>query len=321
MIRVGLIGTGSISGVHLSYLKSRKDVEIAALCDIKPENLERRRREFGGEPFSDFRPMLEKTKLDAVYLCTPARVRREMLVACAKKGIPVFCEKPAGRDERAAARLARELKALKGRVMVGYVYRATPVIQKLRSAMADDVIDTLQSFYGCHLGGGHSWFTDKKFSGGTLVDQGTHNLDLMRYLFGEVKEVCGLAANPVQKKVPGYTIEEIIGVTLRFAGGPIASHLHSCLAERWRNEMALSGRKRFYRLKLTDGTLIVEEGAKTWSFQQDRASIYSYEGEQFLKMVGSGDWSANICDFADAVASLRLTLACDRALEVERARL
>ncbi len=132
MIRVGLIGTGNISGVHLGYLQSRKDVEIAALCDIQPENLERRHREFGGEPFSDFRPMLEKTRLDAVYLCTPPLARREMLLACAKKGIPVFCEKPAGRDEKAAARLAREIKAARGRVMVGYVFRAMPVVQRLR---------------------------------------------------------------------------------------------------------------------------------------------------------------------------------------------
>ncbi len=83
--------------------------------------------------------------------------------------------------------------------------------------MADDVIDAVQSFYGCPMGKKRSWFSDKKLSGGTLVDQATHNLDLMRYLFGEVKEVRGLAANPAQKKVPGYTIEEIIGLTLRFA--------------------------------------------------------------------------------------------------------
>ncbi|MGD1002559.1 MAG: Gfo/Idh/MocA family oxidoreductase [Candidatus Brocadiia bacterium] len=321
MIRVGLIGTGNISGVHLGYLKSRQDVEIAALCDIKPENLERRRREFGGEPFGDFRAMLDETKLDAVYLCTPPLVRREMLLACAKRGIPVFCEKPAGRDERAAARLAREIKAARGRVMVGYVFRAMPVVQRLREAMADDVIDAVQSFYGCPMGKKRSWFSDKTLSGGTLVDQATHNLDLMRYLFGEVKEVRGLAANPAQRKAPGYTIEEIIGLSLRFAAGPVAVHLHSWLAESWRNEIALSGRKRFYRIKPADGTLIVEDGAETRSFQQDRRSIYSYEGERFLKMVGSGDWSGNICDFADAVASLRLTLACDRALEAGAVRL
>jgi predicted dehydrogenase len=311
--------------MHLNYLKSRKDVEISALCDINAETLERRRKEFGGEPFSDFRVMLERTKLDAVYLCTPPLVRREPLLACTKKRIPVFCEKPAGRDERASVRLAREIKAAKGRVMVGYVFRAMPVVQRLRQAMADDVIDAVQSFYGCPMGrqrsGVQPWFYDKELSGGALVDQATHNLDLMRYLLGEVKEVRGLAANPAQKKVPGYTIEETIGVTLRFARGPVACHLHSWLAESWRNEITLSGRKRFYRIKPGSGTLIVEDGAETRSFQQDGTSIYSYEGEQFLKMAGSGDWSGNICDFADAVASLRLTLACDRALEAGIVRL
>jgi predicted dehydrogenase len=321
MIRVGFIGAGNICGMHLNCLKSRKDVEIAALCDVNAENLERRRKEFGGEPFTDFQAMLRETKLNAVYLCTPPLVRREPLLACAKKGIPVFCEKPAGRDERAALRLAREIKAAKGRVMVGYLFRAMPVVQRLRNAMADDVIDAVQSFYGCPMGGQRSWFSDKKLSGGILVDQATHNLDLMRYLFGEVKEVRGLAANPAQKKVPGYTIEEVIGVTLRFARGPVASHLHSWLAESWRNEIILSGRKRFYRIQPAAGTLIVEDGAETRSFQQGGASICSYESELFLKMVGSGDWSGNICDFADAVASLRLTLACDRALEVGTVRL
>jgi len=321
MIRAAFIGTGNISGVHLSYLKSRKDVEIAALCDIKAENLEARRKEFGGEPFSDFRTMLESTKLDAVYLCTPPLVRCEPLLACAKKGIPVFCEKPAGRDEKVSARLAREIKAARGRVMVGYVFRAMPVVQRLRQEMADDVIDAVHSFYGCPMGRKKSWFSDKKLSGGILVDQATHNLDLMRYLFGDVKEVRGLGANPGQKKGPGYTIEEVISLALRFARGPVAGHLHSWLAESWRNEIVLSGRKRFYRIKPADGLLTVEDGAETRSFHQNRTSIYSYESEQFLKMVGSGDWSGNICDFADAVASLRLTLACDRALEAGTVRL
>jgi predicted dehydrogenase len=311
--------------MHLNYLKSRKDVEVVALCDVNAENLERRRKEFGGEPFTDFRTMMEKTKPDAVYLCTPPLVRREPLLACAKKGIPVFCEKPAGRDERASARVAREIKAAKGRVMVGYLFRAMPVVQRLRQAMADDVIDAVQSFYGCSMGWqrgvARPWFYDKELSGGALVDQATHNLDLMRYLLGEVKEVCGLAANSAQKKVPGYTIEEVIGVTLQFARGPVACHLHSWLAESGRNEIALSGRKRFYRIKPGAGTLIVEDGAETRSFQQDGTPSHHYESELFLKMVGSGDWSNNICDFADAVASLRLTLACDRALEAGIVRL
>ena len=55
MIRAGFIGTGGISSVHLEYLQSRDDVEVTALCDVNPENLKKRRDEFGGEGFDDFR--------------------------------------------------------------------------------------------------------------------------------------------------------------------------------------------------------------------------------------------------------------------------
>lgn len=47
-IRLGFIGTGNISGAHLGVLSVRGDVEIAALCDINPKALKRRRDEFGG---------------------------------------------------------------------------------------------------------------------------------------------------------------------------------------------------------------------------------------------------------------------------------
>jgi predicted dehydrogenase len=92
MIRVACIGTGGISATHLRYLASRADVTIAALCDIDEENLAGRCKEFGGQPFSDFRVMLDKVPLDAVWVCTPQQVRREPLLACAQHRLPVFCE-------------------------------------------------------------------------------------------------------------------------------------------------------------------------------------------------------------------------------------
>lgn len=53
MISAGCIGTGKICRMHLQYLKSREDVEIAALCDINKDNLDLIGQEFGGETFTD----------------------------------------------------------------------------------------------------------------------------------------------------------------------------------------------------------------------------------------------------------------------------
>ena len=128
MIRAALIGTGGISGVHLTYLSSRDDVEIAALCDLKAENLDRRHKEFGGRAFSDLKEMLDSVELDAVWLCTPPRVRMEPLVACAAKGVPVFCEKPAELDEAAGEAIASELAERDARTLERFtLFRAANV--------------------------------------------------------------------------------------------------------------------------------------------------------------------------------------------------
>ncbi len=316
-IRAAVIGTGGISGVHLSFLKSRKDTEIVALCDVNAENLERRQREYGGRPYNDFNAMLDEAKPDAVWLCTPPQVRREPILACARRGVPVFCEKPVGRDASQAARLAAELRRAGARVQVGYLFRSIPAVRRLREWMADDEVYAVQSLYACGMGvhrSSRAWFYVKELSGGALIDQATHNLDLLRGLFGEVKEVRGMATNPRQRKKPGYTIEEVIGVTLRFAGGIVGSHLHTWLGDRWRNEIVISGVKRAYRLNLNQGLLTVEDGPETRSFQQPAGSIHAHQNELFLSMVASGDWSANPSSFDDAVKSLRLTLDCDAAV-------
>lgn len=338
MIRTAFIGVGNISPVHLRYLKTRRDVRVAALCDIRREQAVKRQQEFGGEVFTDYRPMLDQVKLDAVWLCTPPSVRREMLLACADRGIPVFCEKPAERREAEAAATARGLIKRKARVQIGYVFRCMPAVQRLCVLMRDDPIHLIQSFYGCNVSltmGLPAWFYDKAKSGGALVDQATHNLDLLRYLFGEVKEVRGSASNPVHKQRKGYTIDEALGLVFTFASGIIGTHVHTWVGDAWRNELVFSGEKRVYRLFPNTGRLVVEQPSagehnplsrnltKTtakgvFEFQQGSRSIYEYENEIFLKMVKTGDWSINPCDYTEAWKSLRLTLACNKALTQDR---
>jgi len=318
MIRTGCIGTGGICSVHLSYLKAKEDVEIVALCDTSEENLERRRKEFGGKAYTDFHEMLAAERLDAVWLCTPPQVRRDPLIACAERGIPVFCEKPVERDPDRAFEIAEELEKLNAHVQVGYVFRSIPIVQRLRKAMAGDHVHLVQSLYGCDVSltrGLPAWFYQKELSGGALVDQATHNLDLLRSLLGEVAGVRGVASNPVTAKKEGYTVDEVLALSFLFEKGTVGGHVHTWVGDRWRNEVVLIGEKRTYRMNLNSGVLTVEEGSETLAFTDGQGAAYEHENRIFLEMVQSGDWSANPCDYADGAKTLRLTIDCDLALE------
>ena len=335
MIKAGFIGTGNISGAHLHYLKGRRDVKIAALCDINRKNALQRQKDFGGDVFTDFDEMLAHVKPDAVWICTPPSVRRAPLLACADRSIPVFCEKPVERSVANARRIAAELHKRKAKVQIGYVFRSTPVVQAMRKVIANDRIHLINSFYGCNVSLNMSlpkWFYDKSKSGGALIDQATHNLDLLRCLFGEVTEVRGIAANPVHKKKAGYTIEEAIGLLLTMRSGVVAVHTHSWVADRWHNEITLSGEKNLCRVNLNTGYLTNDQpaapacelgsgkgkkkkpAAASLQFQQEARSIYEYENAVFLKQVTSGNWSKNPSDYADGLKTLHLTHVCDRAL-------
>ena len=264
MINIGLIGTGGISWVHLSYLKKRKDVNIAGLCDIKPEALQRRQSEFGGKGFDHFMKLLDGVKLDAVWRCTPPEVREEMLVECAKRRIPVFCEKPVERTLEMAEKIAKQLRAKKAKVQIGYVFRSIPLVKLFEEVSKDDKIYVAQSYYGCDMSLKRdfpAWFFDKDRSGGGLIDQATHNFDLMRYLFGE-NRTYRFASNPRTKKSKGYTIDETIGLSFLFKNGMLGTHTHTWVGDTWRTIFIFSGEKRHYRMNMSTEELTVYEGHK-----------------------------------------------------------
>jgi predicted dehydrogenase len=318
MLRVGFIGTGSISAVHLNYLKTRPDVEIAALCDVHAANLAKRQQEYGGKAYDKLEAMLDQERLDAVWVCTPATVRREPLLACASRGLPVMCEKPAARTWEEAAAIAAELDALDAaqRVQIGYLFRSIDAVQRCRALLADDTVYQVQSVYACPSGLGNgpwSWFFNKPFSGGPLIDQGTHTLDVLRYLLGDVVAVRGLASNPRHTKSAEYSIEEVAAVALRFASGALGTHLQSVLGEGWRDEVLLIGAKRTYRLDLNNGVLIVEQGKERETVTASYAHAHDPQNVRFLAAVAGGDWSQNPCPYADAARTLKLALECDAA--------
>jgi predicted dehydrogenase len=320
MLDVGFIGVGGISTVHLNYLARRRDVRIAALCDIDARTVAKRVAMYGGRSYRDFRVMLESERLDAVWICTPPQVRREPLRECAQRGIAVLCEKPVARTQQDAARIARELAALDARVQIGYLFRSLPVVSALREALADDRIHLVQSLYACPMSiemRMPAWFFDKELSGGALIDQATHNFDLLRALLGEVREVRGRAHNPVKAKRKGYTIDETIALTMLFANDTLCAHTHSWVGDAWRNEIVFSGEKRLYRLWPGDQVLTIEERGSKRTIRH-RKGMYTYQNAVFIEQVRSGKWASNPCSFDDGVRTLALTLACDRAVDTGR---
>lgn len=97
-VRVGVIGAGAHANfAHYPSLASMRDVEIIAISDLNEERLNRTADRYGviGR-YKDFREMVNREKMDAVYIVVPPHQLYDLAIYCLKKGLNVFVEKPPG---------------------------------------------------------------------------------------------------------------------------------------------------------------------------------------------------------------------------------
>lgn len=181
MFRVGIIGCGGISAVHVQVIRELENTELAACADVIPERASRA----GCAAYTDWQAMLEREKLDAVHLCTPHYLHPVMAAEAARRGIAVFTEKPPAID------LAgwEQVKEAAKRVPVGVCFqnRYHPHIRSCRRFLQEATYGALRGIrafvtwnrtaeYYAAADWKGKWATE---GGGALINQAIHTLDLI----------------------------------------------------------------------------------------------------------------------------------------------
>ena len=89
MLKVGLIGVGGISGAHIPGWLALDDVELVALCDVRPEQME---KYSDIRHYTDFDDMLANETLDILDICLPTNLHADYAIKAMNNGINVLCE-------------------------------------------------------------------------------------------------------------------------------------------------------------------------------------------------------------------------------------
>lgn len=187
-LKVGVIGVGAIGTIHTKAYQATGEAEVAAVCDIDAPKLAAKADEFGiGRRFADYRDLL-KTDVEAVSVCVPNDLHREMAVAALKAGKKVLVEKPMAINGAEAAKIVAAQKATGGLVQVGMCNRQKPEAQILREFVEQGLLGEVYHMRAVlirHRGipGMGGWFTTKAQSGGgPVIDLGVHWFDLCMWL-------------------------------------------------------------------------------------------------------------------------------------------
>ncbi len=229
MLRLGFVGSGVIAWGHGLGLKAMIDGGVldASIVAVHDQQ-QRRARGFadalGGH---DVEVLAEAAAVarscDALWVCTPTAGHRGVVDEALAAGCAVFCEKPLDVDLARATALVEAVRAAGVASQSGLVLRSAPVFRALRELVRggtigapmavvfrDDQYFPIQGTYASQ------WRADvAQAGGGCLIEHSIHDLDILRFCFGDVESVLARTANHAGH--PG--IEDLAAVTLSFASG------------------------------------------------------------------------------------------------------
>jgi predicted dehydrogenase len=229
-LKVGLVGTGSISWYHLpAYTQYPDSVELTAVCDIRREEMEKFAQKAGVTAcYTDFSEMLKNADIDAVDICTIHDQHEPQVLAAAAAGKQVFLEKPMGCTMQECNNMVRATEKAGVTFMVGHDLRYMPHTLAIKRIIESGELGQIR-VTRCVLianmppgtGGDYklgAWLSDPRRAGGGMMISGMiHQIDLLRYYVGDINTV-----NAVSRSVHYQTgAEEYACATLEFENGAI----------------------------------------------------------------------------------------------------
>jgi len=311
-VRTGFVGTGGIAQGHLSRVQANPEAELVSVCDVVEEKARAAASKYGGNPYNDFREMMEKVDLDAVYVCLPPHVHGDVEIMAAERGISLFIEKPLASDPETPEKIAKAVSKAGVVSSVGYNWRYSDATDRALEIMKDRPLGLVVGYW---MGGlpGVAWWRVKAQSGGQHNEQTTHIFDMARCLGGEVKRVYASAGLQVMDDVEGLDVEDASAVNLKFHNGAPGVILSTCMLSQGYRVM-VSVFSRDLALEHTQGSLRVSTPEVEKVFKS-KVDPYALEDEIFIEAVSKGDPSRIRSPYEDALKTHRVTMAATRSIE------
>jgi predicted dehydrogenase len=317
-VRIGVIGAGFAGGMHARSLRDLPGAAVVAIAAETPEEAAPLASEIGARVAADAFALCLADDVDLVVVASPTDLHATHAIAAARGGKHVFCEKPLARNLAQAEAMLEEFAKAGLTLAVGHVVRHFPEYARARElvhsgAIGAPVLATLTrgSF---PVSNATPWYRDQVRSGGVVLDLMLHDLDTLRWWFGEPTRVYARSLG-LDARGGDYAL-----ATVRFAGDLIA-HLEASWVEHagFRTSFELCGDRGMLahdsraemplRVQSTTGP----GGLAVMPLITAHESPYRVQLRDLLDRLARGD--APLVDGLEAYRSLSLALAAVASAE------
>lgn len=325
-LRTGILGCGSFARVHMKNLISLSDeIELTAFCDHHDENAREFSKEYTegkGTIFTDHHEMFEKANLDLVVICLPPFAHTDEVEAAAEHGVHLLIEKPIALSSEHAWRMVEAAEKSSIKTQVGFMFRFGTAIDRFKELMASGEIGPtglMSARYFCNSLHA-SWWRERSKSGGQLVEQVIHMVDLMRYLMGDPVSVYSRQENLFHREVPDYTVEDVSATVFGFQNGAIGViyATNGAIPGKWINDYRLVAQKltaEFSNANNAQFHFTAESPVRTETISSDK-NVHLAELQDLLHAIRTDGQTRT--PLREGAKSLDMALAATQSAELHR---
>lgn len=328
-MKVGVIGGGGVSRFHFAGYAAA-GAQVVAVAEANPQTLEQVQSEWRvPRGYADFGALCADPEVEAVSVCLPNSLHHPATLAAARAGKHVLCEKPISLSLEQAQEMIDACKEAGVILQIGHHLRSNAAAEKARELITSGELGRVAfvRLRQAHDWGGgpvrESFRTLASSGGGTLLDNGSHMMDLARYFGGPVRELYARTATL------GFEVEveDTSVVSLEFESGALGSVENAWTATGWEEAFWVYGTRGAleYTNRLQTPTLrhIFRSSPGTdWNHQD--VAVYQFAGleahtrnvVEFLQAV-RGERPV-ICTGEDGLEAVRLILASYRSARERR---
>ncbi len=221
-LRWGVLGAGSVAQRRaMPAINRAKDAELHALLSRDARRAQQLAREHGAqESYTTVDELLSDEALDAIYISTPVYLHCEQVIAAAERGFHVLCDKPMAMNPEECQRMIDACEANGVHLQICFLFRFHSCFQQIRDWVTDgrfgQIVQGRVPFLKPFPIPPGAWRGNPdQGGGGSLMDLGSHGVDLLRYIVGEISEVSAFCNSVVH----GYDVEETGMIMMRFENG------------------------------------------------------------------------------------------------------
>lgn len=206
MLKIGVIGTGSMGKNHARICSELEQVELVGIADTNRETAKKVAEKFDTKPFFDYKELLQE--VDAAIIATPTITHHDIAMDLLNRGKHVLVEKPICNSVEKAQILTKKSEETGLVLAAGHIERHNPAVKFIKDAMQNKRFGELITITSKRV----SNFPGRIKDVGVIFDFGVHDIDVMRYLAGDVESVYARAG----KFTENIAYEDHANIVLNF---------------------------------------------------------------------------------------------------------